>query len=30
MHARDLYLLADALQARDDFPLFQRTNSLVG
>ena len=30
MHGRDLYLLADALQARDDFPLFQRTNSLVG
>ena len=27
MHARDLYLLADALQARDDFPVFRWTTS---
>ena len=30
MHARDLYLLADALQACGDFPLFQQTNSPGG
>ena len=30
MHARDLYLLADALRDQDDFPLFHWTNSPVG
>ena len=30
MHARDLYLLADALRACDEFPLFERTDSLDG